>query len=125
MSEYLQMKKNSWEFDFTNLTSFHEPQDYSLNLDDITTSQSPTSDQQGLITKEVSRRHAEGEKERWALGKSEANDCSRHKGTHVTHYCQKCHYSFCRKCETDAHPSHPTMQITEKYQEMTSKLMAS
>ena len=59
---------------------------------------------------------------RLAPGKSDANDCSRHIGTPVTHYCQKCQHALCSKCKTNAHVAHPTIQITEKYQEITRNL---
>ena len=121
LSKYLQMNQNVWEPHFM---SFYGSRDYPATLDKTLRPQSPTSDHQGLITTQVLRQYAKSGKERRELDESDVNDCSQHTGTAITLYCNKCQYPVCGICIVDAHNSHPTMQITEKYQEMASKLTA-
>ena len=101
LSKYLQTIKNFWEPDFENLTRLHEPRRSAKTLYDSTLYE-----------------------ERLTHGKTEAHNCSQHKGTPLTLYCNECQYSVCRKCKTETHISHSTVQITAKYQEITSQLTA-
>ena len=125
LSRYLQMNKTSWEPILGNLKTSFEPVDFSTHVSDRKMSQSPGPVQQNIITAQTIRELAKGNKERWAPGKSQANNCSQHIGTPITLYCKICDFPLCKKCEVDAaHISHPTMKITEKYHEMTSNLTA-